>query len=114
MGRDEFGTNVALAEGFLVHAVIATKVPSSGDSIQTRDKNLARFTTRSAPVMPGVIRHPCFDSALAGYAQHEGSPVRPEPVLSQAEGRSGAKSKGLSGGWIPPESRTATQHRKLL
>ena len=39
--------------------------------------------------MPDVIRHPCFDSALAGYAQHERLHVCPE--------RSRAKSKGLSG-----------------
>ena len=89
VGRDEFGANIAFAEGFLVHAVIAEKVRSSGNSIQARDKNLARFTTRSVPVMPDVIRHPCFDSALAGYAQHKRPHVRPE--------RSGAKSKGLSG-----------------
>ena len=46
--------------------------------------------------MPDVIRHPCFDSALPGYAQHKRPHVHPE--------RSGAKSKGLSGGgeaWIP-------------
>ena len=45
MGRDELGTNVALAEGFLVHTVIFKKVSSGGDSIQTRDKNLVSSTT---------------------------------------------------------------------
>ncbi len=41
--------------------------------------------------MPDVIRHPCFDSALPGYAQHK----RPTFALS------GAKSKGLAGGGKP-------------
>ena len=50
-------------------------------------------------VMPGMVRPPCFDSALPGYAQHKRLPVRPE--------RSGAKSKGLSGDgasgfWLSP------------
>ncbi len=31
--------------------------------------------------MPDVIRHPCFDSALPGYAQHK----RPTFALSVAE-----------------------------
>ena len=41
MGRDELGTNIALAEGFLVHTVITAKALSSGDSIQPWGKNLA-------------------------------------------------------------------------
>ena len=40
IGRDELGADVTLAEGFLVHTVIFKKVSLSGDSIQTRDKNL--------------------------------------------------------------------------
>ena len=69
--------------------------------------------------MPNVIRHPCFDSALPGYAQHKRPYVRPE--------RSGAKSKGLwrpgawmrrnddAGGVTPRLSMLmVTQHRKAL
>ena len=34
--------------------------------------------------MPDVIRHPCFNSALPGYAQHKRPRVRPE--RSEVEG----------------------------
>ena len=63
IGRDELGANVTLAEGLLVHTVIVEKVPSSGDSIQTRDKSLAQCTLDFRRAVHSRSCRACFDFA---------------------------------------------------
>lgn len=61
--------------------------------------------------MLDLIRSPCFDSALPGYAQHERPPVCPERSVAKSKGeRRAGQVRASSGKSQKARDRVATRH----